>query len=411
MDLKARSKAANIIFSILILLLILLPIIGFIPMSSKDSLSFLTFGESHIDGTLSSKEYLIDEWKQFFDMFKNFKAAYDSAPAAACANVLICGSFGFATFGVGIFYFINLIICLVKTIKGFSGKAETCEVTNPLIAIASSLFVYVGILAGRFTILMTDAKMFSFIGVQPLFLLGCATCMVIICAILHLSKKNEKAVAKVFETIVAVLSLALAVFFLALPVKLDANTYTGAIFTAYYHLLFLDSISDGKSFVVLMVVATLILGVAFSFLCQLVQAAFGDTPTFKRKKDDYPRSLVTKSALYLAFSLLGFITLLICLKMFYETYGAADQVGFGYSAYVALGLTVIFLGLAIANKVIRNKTDDQFVLATNEETPVQEQPVEEAPEVVEEQKEEPQKVEEAPKEEPKQEQSSSPKFC
>ena len=406
MDLKARSKAANIIFSILILLLIFLPVLGFIPFP-KDSLSFLTFSELRLNGELMSKDYLIDQWKLFFDLVKNFGDAYGSAPAAACGSLLYYGSFAFATFGCGIFYFINLIICLVKTIKGFSGKSETCEVVKPLVAIAASIFTYVGILVGRVATLSISGsnKLIAFVGVQPLFMLGCAVCMVIICAILHLSRRNEKAVAKVFETIIAILSLALALFLFAFPIKFGTTDYMGLIYVSAMFLSFLDSMSDAKSFVVGVVIATVILGVALSFLTQLAQAAFGDTPSCKRRKDDYPRSLVTKSALFFAFNTLGFVVLIICLKMLYES--NPEQVNFGFTAYIAIGLSVLFLGLAIANKVIRSKTDDQFVLATNEETQVQEQVVEEpAPEEPKEEVIAP--VEEAPKEEVKPEPQPEP---
>lgn len=418
MDLKARSKAANIIFSILILLLIFLPVLGFIPFPEECKfLDFFTFRELHQDGLSPVKYYLRNEWKEFFDFIKYFKDLYGSSPSAAVGNLIYYGSFAFATFGCGVFYFINLIICLVKTIKGFSGHSETCEVTKPLIAIAASMFTYVGILAARITDINTISKQFLFVGVQPLFMIGCATFMVIICAILHLSKKNEKVVAKVFETIVAILSLMLAVFLLALPIKFGTGEYVGLIYVSALFMTFLDSMTDAKSFVVGILIATIILGVALSFLTQLAQAAFGDTPSRKRRKDDYPRSLVTKSALFFAFNTLGFVVLIICLKMLYES--NPEQVNFGFTAYIAIGLSVLFLGLAIANKVIRSKTDDQFVLATNEETQVQEQVVEEpAPEEPKEEVVAP--VEEAPKEEVKPEPQPEPikeepkystKFC
>ena len=395
MDLKARSKAANIVFSILILILIFLPILGFIPISDSSRLSFFTFSELRYDGVLSSKEYLMDEWKTFFDLLDNFNALFEHAPATACGYLLLYGSFAISTIAIGIFYFVNLIICLVKTVKGFSGKSETCEVTKPLMAIAASMFTYFGILYSRVGYLAPELKLISCPGVQPMFMLGCGILMVIICIILHASKRNEKPVSKVFEIVIAVLSLVFVVLFLSLPTRADVNQYGGLIYSSSALLMSLDYFTDGKSFVIGIVVATFVLGVAFSFLCQLAQAAFGDTPTSKRKKDDYPRSLVTKSALFLAFSLVGFGALLPCYLMLNET----NHIHYGLSpfAYTAFALSFVFLGLAIANRVIRNKTEQELAMEpAKEEEPVQ-------------------KTEETPKEpvkeEPKPEVQSGPKFC
>ena len=205
-------------------------------------------------------------------------------------------------------------------------------------------------------------------------MLGCAFLMVVICAIIHLSRKDKSVVSKIFETIVGLGSLILATLILTFTIRIG-NVKEGLIVEMSSSLTYLDYVTDGKSFFVGVFVSGIVIIAAYIFLCQLVRAAFGGTPTFKRKQNDYPKSLVIKSAIFFSFALIGFGVLLACLMMIKKS--TSTDYHLGTIGYVALGLAVLFLGLSIANRVISNNFQAKPVEETKQEEEKKEEQKEE----------------------------------
>ena len=129
MDLKNKNKATNIIFSILIIVLLVLPLFGFLPIASGKFLSFYSVYEMRVNGAVDYRTYLIDVWKYVSETLKNFQAQYDHSKADAIYNLFSCLGVIGATFGCGIFYVIWMIKALIKTIQGFAMPVESNKIT------------------------------------------------------------------------------------------------------------------------------------------------------------------------------------------------------------------------------------------------------------------------------------------
>ena len=208
-----------------------------------------------------------------------------------------------------------------------------------------------------------------------------AGCLFAVCAILHISEKNEKKLtSKILETVVAALALGLGCIYLLFNFSLTTpSSYERfSIFQFLYfglpHVITSDKFT-GPSIGALIAIAIII--AAFVFLSQIAQTAYGANSKDDKKKDNFAKSLIVKSALFLGFNLIGSIILFICLKVADE--GSTEIPALDISFYIAYGLSAVFLAVAIANKAILNNAGKEPTLEPAP-APVEEKKSESQPE-------------------------------
>ena len=371
MDLKNKNKASNIIFSILIIIFLVLPFIGFIPFPAN---AFKTFSlyDVRADGVCMWRYYLIDEWKFVFDFLKNYKDYLDANRANTIANTLFVVIFLGTTLLCGVFYIINMIKGLVKTIQGFAMKVESSEITKYLIRVAAVLMVYASIL---------NCLMFSeevnpphinsiMFGSQLLFIVICAVCLLVISAIIHVSSKDNKPMtSKVLETVIATSSFGLMFVYVMYAVR-----FTGSSGHLTLGLLRLIEVlipqivnnTDYKSYSIAIFIGMVVICVAFSFLAQFAQVAFGANTKDDKKKNDFAKSLIVKSALFLGINLIGSLLILIPLRLSDE--GATSFSTIYVGLYLGIGMSLAFLALSIADKTILKNANPQPAYEVKEES-------------------------------------------
>ena len=362
MDLRYRSKAFNIISSILILIFVLGTFATFVLPQ------LMTITANGVIGETSTESLVM---KAYSELELLFTGGVSNPTIEYIINSFVPNAGFFVVLAVtGIICFVNFIIILVKTIQGLAGKDNGTSLVKSILQFVTSVVSYVAFLLAINHV--QDDIHADTIGYGPIAMLGCALALFVICAIIRISTDDNKSVAsRVFKVIISFLSLLVSVAFYAVIFVAAGRTYNmfNAISYTFQPLIAATSSTAAAEIILNGSMALLGLTLLFagvSTFSKLILAAF---EVVVRKDEDEPRdvgtSLIVRSILATVFTGGG-----LMLFMIFFTKLWAPAV-FNYSIYlmaiVATG--VVCLVLSIIHKCISKKAEHSYSGDKDKPTP------------------------------------------
>ena len=354
MDLKNKNTALNFVFSFLIIVLAFM-----FPLAMLIEQLRTTYA-GVLQGSVSS----IDIFKNYISFFENLGKG-DVDFVSLYSSLVFIGMF----LGIGITAFVHSVIVTVKTINGLVHPVDSRDIIKHLASFAVAILIYVSMLIALYYRRAGDYKLT--IGAGPIMLLVIASIALVICAILHVSAKNErKTLNKVFDVTVAGLAVCGMFFVFSGPIIVDGAYKYGLIGLFIQALAALSNGGGGGSgalelmmAVEFSVLGSVMLVVGGSSASNLITNGFGFQSRQTRvgpawvpyakddKKLDYAKSSVVKSSLFLGFLTLGTTIVVLCYQRLYSPLPVTLSITGILSFIVAASC----LGLSIANKVVQDK--------------------------------------------------------
>lgn len=380
MDIKARSKAVNIIFSILILLLTSFMFTSFF----LPQLNFYEYGVLHKSFTAQDL---------FITAIKVVQVRYPvDIPSINQFVTEYCPYYVYIVFlpVTTIILFVNYIIVIVKTIQGLAGKDVNRTLCKRILVMVATSIIYISITIGMYysrSINPTySTECFPGYGVYGLAI----ACLIlfIICAIVKISANdNKRPASRVLKVIISFLSLfASAIIFISPIILSNLKTYNLMEVLAITISAFAENIKGGSgtpdqilySSIALFIVPALF--VAQSTFNKMITGSFELDVDKEDKKTvkDVGGGLIAKSIVAMVFTVVGGFVLTYAIDTIYPV-----KFIIGYPMYISMGIAVICFVLSIIHKANSKKLKEEVEKGTSS-TPkleVKEEPKEKTPAV------------------------------
>ena len=340
MDIKMKSKSANIVLSILIFLF--------------TTLMFSTFYFSQImsvsaDGIVAqvSLQELIEASVEYFKRFTEYAS---SGFSTFIYSLFFYGGFLVMLGVTMIIYLVNYIIVTVKTIQGLAGRDTSKDIIRHILMMITAVAVYVAYLTGIYH-QQIPTKAIT-IGVGPMLMVLISTLLFVICAIIRVSYEDKKKKAtRVFKVIISYLAFLGSIILFATAFSYNNLSYNllEAIVIGFSRFQ-----TPGQEVISYVYNALFLSAIGFIFAGQdtftkLILHSFGFEV---RKKEKQPRdvgtSLITRSILALVFTGGGMALIKVCLEKLNPTY----TYEYGIFLMIGAGLAFVSLVLAIIHKII-----------------------------------------------------------
>ena len=345
MDLKSKNKVLNIILSILILSTILLTVGGLVCGL------LISETQATMPGYLS-KDTLIDIFKNVSDFFKYLSSANfnDQSTAASAMGQLFFFLFYLAAFiGCAIGILVNSIFLLIRTIQGFSKPVPSGRLTRHMLFIAAAIGVYCAVLLGLVYNTVPSYSYISGLGVGPIIQLVAAFMYVVIACVIHIVVRDDrKMVGKIFQSIITVFAFFTLVILLMNPFDFGEGVSSALPRLVCSLIVYIISGSSGDltGTAYMAIFGFALVAVSFFTLAKLVCTPLGvDEPG--KKVNDYGKSAIVKSALFLGFFVIGIVILFVTMQKL----GTPDN-KFAIPGILSLAMTGTLLALSIVSKCV-----------------------------------------------------------
>ena len=278
MDLKARNKAVNIVFSILIFVLTTAMFYGFY-MSPIMLISGDGFGPQLT---------LTEMFESAIEYFKNFSNNASSGPDVFINGFMTNGMF-LIMFAVNIIvYFVHYIVVTVKTAQGLAGKDVNKDIIRHLLSMITAVVVYIATLLSIYHVQSDTAALT--IGTGPMVMLAICIVLFVLCAIIKVSGDDKKKPAtRVFKVIISFLSLGATMAVLSSMYSVHGVSFNiRTLIVDTFTLLAAAAQGGSPDFKVIMTLSLLLLAICFvyaahSTFSKLIVHSFEVEPTKKDK--------------------------------------------------------------------------------------------------------------------------------
>ena len=362
MDIKARSKAVNIIFSVLILVITSAMFAClYAPQLMRVNATEMIHG--------ATTESLVMECIEYFKHFTDYSSS--GFPIFVTSFCTYAGYF-LALVISFIIYLVNYVIIIVQTIRGLCGKDVNKSIMRRLLMMITAISTYVAYVLGIYH--SQTLTIATTIGIGPLaMILGCIL-LFVLCAIIRVSYEDNRGKgSRVLKVLISLFAFIASFIALASVFATPEMTYNMA------YMIFIGtgllSSTTGGEFVTVSYGALIVSGCGLIFAAQstfskLILHSFGFE---KRRKDEKPRdngtSLIVRSILALVFTGAGLACIYVPLmKVFPVTPGIP------YYSAISGGLAFISLILAIIHKCISGEIESVSNGATPKKAQVEIEP-------------------------------------
>ena len=346
MDIKSRSKAANIVLSILIFLFST----GMFELLFASQLMIIAPGVRPTDyGTT------FELFQQSINYFRNIASYSTSEFPSFVVNLIRYGGYAIILLASFITYFVHFIIVTIRTIQGLAGKDTSKSIIKHLLAMITAIVGYIAYLVAVYHQQTFDVNYVITIGVGPFAMLGICLGLFVICAIIRISYMDDRPVTtRVIKVIISLFSIGGSLLMFAAVCETYYSTLN-ALQTTQLLLFNLIPSSGTPQQELVLFAAIGINGLgfiiaAFTTFHKLIAHSFGFIVDKKdrTKEKEVGTSLIARTILELVLTGIAFALIWFSISRIFPTY----HVSFSKYLISAMGFAFISIILAIIHKCL-----------------------------------------------------------